>query len=228
MYGPAKPYSMVKSPSVQYLVPESHQKGRSNVQPHGLAYGDRSTIERLAQAQALAAPSPDNTNRSDYNPVSGYEGTQDLRAVPRPYYVAPQTSHPSEDDRHDRSPLTPCSSNVGEVLQSVAIPGRQPQAEHTAVVQSRNDHNDAFPGFRVDVAQLERLNSKYSILVPNQRGGKRGPFKDPSLREQTAQTRKMGSCIRCRMQRIRVSGPPWHSVQMLLLAPGAVEAHIHL
>lgn len=47
--------------------------------------------------------------------------------------------------------------------------------------------------------------SNFDILLPNQRGGKRGPFKDPSLREQTAQTRKIGSCIRCRMQRIRVS-----------------------
>ncbi|KAJ4394530.1 hypothetical protein N0V93_003749 [Gnomoniopsis smithogilvyi] len=32
---------------------------------------------------------------------------------------------------------------------------------------------------------------------------KRGPFKDPQKRIKTAQTRKMGSCIRCRMQRIR-------------------------
>ncbi|KAL7937817.1 hypothetical protein V8C35DRAFT_320526 [Trichoderma chlorosporum] len=40
-------------------------------------------------------------------------------------------------------------------------------------------------------------------LQPTQRNGKRGPFRDQSLREQTAQTRKMGSCIRCRMQRIR-------------------------
>ncbi|KAG6005254.1 hypothetical protein E4U21_000291 [Claviceps maximensis] len=45
--------------------------------------------------------------------------------------------------------------------------------------------------------------SNFDILLPNQRGGKRGPFRDPTLREQTAQTRKIGSCIRCRMQRIR-------------------------
>lgn len=45
----------------------------------------------------------------------------------------------------------------------------------------------------------------YDLLLPNQRGGKRGPFKTLDLREQTAQTRKIGSCIRCRMQRIRVS-----------------------
>lgn len=47
--------------------------------------------------------------------------------------------------------------------------------------------------------------ANYEIVLTNQRGGKRGPFKDPNLREQTAQTRKIGSCIRCRMQRIRVS-----------------------
>ncbi|KAF4123959.1 hypothetical protein GMORB2_5675 [Geosmithia morbida] len=47
------------------------------------------------------------------------------------------------------------------------------------------------------------LQPNFYILQPNQRGGKRGPFKDPVLREQTARTRKMGSCVRCRMQRIR-------------------------
>lgn len=33
---------------------------------------------------------------------------------------------------------------------------------------------------------------------------RRGPFKDKEKRRETAATRKMGSCIRCRMQRIRV------------------------
>ena len=39
------------------------------------------------------------------------------------------------------------------------------------------------------------------------RGPKRGPFQDVNLRRQTAATRKIGSCIRCRMQRIRVIIP---------------------
>lgn len=44
-------------------------------------------------------------------------------------------------------------------------------------------------------------------LFPHQRTlpARRGPFKDHGQREKTARTRKMGSCIRCRMQRIRVS-----------------------
>lgn len=37
---------------------------------------------------------------------------------------------------------------------------------------------------------------------------KRGPFKNHAVRQQTAHTRKIGSCIRCRMQRIRVRPPP--------------------
>ncbi|KAL7946408.1 hypothetical protein V8C42DRAFT_35794 [Trichoderma barbatum] len=49
----------------------------------------------------------------------------------------------------------------------------------------------------------QRQDGNPDNLQPTQRNGKRGPFRDQSLREQTAQTRKMGSCIRCRMQRIR-------------------------
>ncbi|EHK24820.1 uncharacterized protein TRIVIDRAFT_29985 [Trichoderma virens Gv29-8] len=49
----------------------------------------------------------------------------------------------------------------------------------------------------------QRQDTNPDDLQPTQRNGKRGPFRDQSLREQTAQTRKMGSCIRCRMQRIR-------------------------
>ncbi|KAL7924033.1 hypothetical protein ACQKWADRAFT_35614 [Trichoderma austrokoningii] len=53
----------------------------------------------------------------------------------------------------------------------------------------------------------ERANAVAQKQQPTadiqQRSGKRGPFRDQALREQTAQTRRMGSCLRCRMQRIR-------------------------
>lgn len=50
------------------------------------------------------------------------------------------------------------------------------------------------------------------IVQPNQRPPpvRRGPFKSNHVREQTAETRRIGSCIRCRMQRIRVSNPRPH------------------
>ncbi|KAK3341164.1 hypothetical protein B0T25DRAFT_464856, partial [Lasiosphaeria hispida] len=47
-------------------------------------------------------------------------------------------------------------------------------------------------------------------LFPHSRTlpARRGPFKDHDQRERTARTRKMGSCIRCRMQRIRCNLDP--------------------
>lgn len=45
-----------------------------------------------------------------------------------------------------------------------------------------------------------------AVYKPHHRtSARRGPFKDHEKREKTAQTRRIGSCIRCRMQRIRVS-----------------------
>ena len=36
---------------------------------------------------------------------------------------------------------------------------------------------------------------------------RRGPFRSPQERAETAQTRKLAACVRCRMQRIRESNP---------------------
>ncbi|KAM0260419.1 hypothetical protein ACHAQJ_002821 [Trichoderma viride] len=52
--------------------------------------------------------------------------------------------------------------------------------------------------------RVNQVGQKQDSNADNQqRNGKRGPFRDQTLREQTAQTRRMGSCLRCRMQRIR-------------------------
>lgn len=47
---------------------------------------------------------------------------------------------------------------------------------------------------------LRGANVAENLLVPI----RRGPFKNPHDRVQTAQTRKDGSCVRCRAQKIRV------------------------
>ncbi|XWW92259.1 hypothetical protein V2A60_000182 [Cordyceps javanica] len=53
-------------------------------------------------------------------------------------------------------------------------------------------------------AHLESSNARWTGPRP----GKRGPFRDPGLRQETAYTRKIGCCIRCRMQRIRCDKNP--------------------
>ncbi|SPN96749.1 uncharacterized protein DNG_00269 [Cephalotrichum gorgonifer] len=47
---------------------------------------------------------------------------------------------------------------------------------------------------------------RYDVMLSNpmnRPAARRGPFKNNDDREKTAQTRKIGSCVRCRMQRIR-------------------------
>lgn len=57
------------------------------------------------------------------------------------------------------------------------------------------------PGREVGIAHQRPLHAK------------RGPFKNDEAREGTAETRRIGSCVRCRMQRIRVSTTLSHGAE---------------
>ena len=75
-------------------------------------------------------------------------------------------------------------------------------------------------------------DSQYDPMGPNpmiRPSHKRGPFKNDRDREGTAHTRKIGSCVRCRMQRIRVrvSLPQsWRSLPILLFSRGWVVGDV--
>jgi hypothetical protein len=119
---------------------------------------------------------------------------------------------PAQDDI---SPISPVGRDRQPIQESkiVAIPGPLP-LQHPPAIAPYN-----LPMSQMAIAKHEPLDLSpmegwnggtldqrpyYDILAPGQRGGgKRGPFKTLDLREQTAQTRRIGSCIRCRMQRIR-------------------------
>lgn len=65
---------------------------------------------------------------------------------------------------------------------------------------------EAVHGEQAGFFQLGPHGNRLDVVLSNQKpqATKRGPFKDPKKRAKTAQVRKIGSCIRCRMQRIRV------------------------
>lgn len=67
--------------------------------------------------------------------------------------------------------------------------------------------NDGLNAEQLDRFQLAQQGSGLEVVMPNQKPPitKRGPFRNQEKRKQTAHVRKIGSCIRCRMQRIRVS-----------------------
>ena len=63
----------------------------------------------------------------------------------------------------------------------------------------RNPANNA----DTDSIQWVSVHSKGTKTL--QKAVRRGPFLDPQLREETSNTRKLKACVRCRMQKIRVS-----------------------
>lgn len=70
---------------------------------------------------------------------------------------------------------------------------------------------ESVPTSRMSVAKHRSVLHKIPVphhlsgFPPGLARGKRQPFQDAYLRMQTAITRKIGSCIKCRMQRTRVS-----------------------
>ncbi|KAI2619405.1 hypothetical protein GGS26DRAFT_584656 [Hypomontagnella submonticulosa] len=62
----------------------------------------------------------------------------------------------------------------------------------------------------VDSSGISSKTRELDIVQPNQRPppARRGPFKSNDERQKTAETRRIGSCIRCRMQRIRCETNP--------------------
>jgi hypothetical protein len=137
-----------------------------------------------------------------YPPISSFSPFQSG------HFMKPGPTTLEEAASPGREEINPLSHNLGmdspDVGQTSEDGKTFATASHYDVTIPQCSYLTSFQDRSYYMTSQEQLLS-YDILHPNQRGGKRGPFKDPNLREQTAQTRKMGSCIRCRMQRIRVS-----------------------
>lgn len=112
--------------------------------------------------------------------AQGIGGSSPLRRGPAP-------------DLHPTRPLLVDIETTSSNVYNYNVPSAQNSARPTSQPAIFEERANA-------VAQKH-----YPAADNQQRNGKRGPFRDQALREQTAQTRRMGSCLRCRMQRIRVS-----------------------
>jgi hypothetical protein len=104
-----------------------------------------------------------------------------------------QSSSPISPSNHTaRVEAFPASSSEG-----TEGPRRQYNIAHTLVHPEADRVHVPGPSRDLDIVQQQ----------PHQRPppSRRGPFRNQNDRERTAETRRIGSCIRCRMQRIRVS-----------------------
>ncbi|PHH81697.1 hypothetical protein CDD83_3505 [Cordyceps sp. RAO-2017] len=219
VYDPHQPYGAEKQPYMQmpmpsqngrgglpFVEPEQYSPVQGDQGPNALSLTTYSDQEHMQ----LASP-PDSAkdvffphDRSSLAPYSDDYMTQDLHS-PNGMAFTPGYM------RNDSQPHLSSVSDFGDSL-----------GPHSASLHGISGCADVSPfgmlavGGVADQAPLGVWNdssishqpSNFDVLMPDQRGGKRGPFKDPKLREQTAQTRRTGSCIRCRMQRIRCESDP--------------------
>lgn len=203
---------------MQMLLPESYSSGSLGSDQQPPFYSNQSStdlppapIYSLKDDQSLTASSDNKkaSSRQQSSPEFKYCPHRDDIKL-EPPRISDQPIVGSEHLMNcDASPATYTPNTLDPssaptfLRHDEGLPVVSPQY---GVLSSATMVSAPFPDTRHHVARHEQ-QSNFDILLPNQRGGKRGPFKDPSLREQTAQTRKMGSCIRCRMQRIRVRTP---------------------
>ena len=90
------------------------------------------------------------------------------------------------------------------------VPYRDHDFDSSAIYHDHTDVNKSHVKHaQVPISPTRNGTSKHQINeIPYddlEHRTKRGPFKDPQDRAQTAQTRKDNACVRCRMQRIRVN-----------------------
>jgi hypothetical protein len=210
MYDPDRPYFTDKQPLQQMPLSDGYESGPA-VSAHHASFCCSQTNPtpnplgvRPAQNPLPLSGHPDGNNYQQDPPAPTYYSDQLTKSEPQSatqstFMLAPMANNDQALAQFGPSLLDMSSSPPIPPQDLVSPDGL---CQYTLVPESGLIETVSPEGWD---APLYEQQSNYDILLPNQRGGKRGPFKDPSLREQTAQTRKMGSCIRCRMQRIRVS-----------------------
>lgn len=114
---------------------------------------------------------------------------------------------PSAESSHAMHP--PMGAMEPAVRQMPLSSEHESNHSHTFSVQTSGQydsyaHQQHVHGLMIVPPYTGGLDPNLSTQqYPRSTAARRGPFKDQSERQKTAQTRKIGSCIRCRMQRIR-------------------------
>ncbi|KAI1112451.1 hypothetical protein F5Y14DRAFT_421710 [Nemania sp. NC0429] len=137
------------------------------------------------------------TDQWAVQPTTSGEGMVYPGPVPSPGY-------PAQPGMQSSSPISP--SNVttrAQVFTSSSSEGPSGPRRQYSVTQV-HVHTE------VDASRMHTQPRELDFVPPNQRPppARRGPFRNQHDRERTAETRRIGSCIRCRMQRIRCETNP--------------------
>ncbi|KAI1828494.1 hypothetical protein F4861DRAFT_544725 [Xylaria intraflava] len=116
----------------------------------------------------------------------------------------PSQGYPEQSELQASSPMSP--SNHITRVQAVTTPS----SERSEGPRKQYNATRAHVHAEADRARMPGQLRELDIVQLHQRPppARRGPFRNQKDRERTAETRRIGSCIRCRMQRIRCETNP--------------------
>ncbi|KAF6816161.1 hypothetical protein CPLU01_13941, partial [Colletotrichum plurivorum] len=224
-YGTSTGYEVEKPPSAGLPQPEAYVP--TTVPPTGTdsfpmadagmmtTYAPNFQPVQESPSQGLAAPpaAPENMVYSADVPANSYYPS--VSNAPAP---TPDASHNFPNAAgHIVSTTDMVSAPYGDSMMAMDM---TPTMQHqTPIPVTTAGYPMATPYAMQDMAVKDETveqtpmppgSSRLDIVYSHQRppASKRGPFKDIKQRQETANTRKTGSCIRCRMQRIRCVPDP--------------------
>ncbi|KAI1760395.1 hypothetical protein GGR53DRAFT_89129 [Hypoxylon sp. FL1150] len=181
-YAPTRQY-FDDRPSSPGSVPGTMPSGQPNV----FASSAPSTAPPVMPNYPLLQPSRPMT----VQPTTSGEGMMYPEALAAQQYF-------SQPELHHGLPI-PVSSH-----------GMDPQTYGPSTLRQSSANEGVFPQQVNRTPLVTKQPRELDIVQPHQRppAARRGPFKSNDDRQKTAETRRIGSCIRCRMQRIRCETNP--------------------
>lgn len=211
-----RPYEPEKRPTTQLPGAEEYMQPIITTEPapsyvvgHILPSDD--FMQGYQDTVDTSPTSPRNTKPDVGYFSESYPSHGTVASVP----MAGVAHQPDTSRENVMSDFTPLLSYTAPML-SIDASASMHMATPLAVAQSNNhftsmkDYGTAGPEGFLESFDLSKpiegaMTASNKKTKPT---AKRGPFSDRAKRDETAQTRRIGSCIRCRMQRIRVSTTP--------------------
>lgn len=188
----------------------------------GPARQDSGSIDMISPDHGTTGPGflpnfhPANTvrNEGEYHQDPGREGLPYQDGFPVFHKTEPGITSPTTPGYQPPSlgyDRVPYGSDMMQMVPSPSFPPSHAMPGFPARYGPAYGHDQSDSATHLQLHQGGRpVGSSLEVLYPNQKppAAKRGPFKNTVDRQQTATTRKNGSCIRCRMQRIRCVSDP--------------------
>ncbi|KAF3344872.1 Putative lysine N-acyltransferase C17G9.06c [Verticillium dahliae VDG2] len=205
-YGSSRPYETEKQPSALPSEDQSYLPMTIGPDPQSSFTGDDRVLapnyHDVPQPNQVA-PQPVSQDVMFFpttSAASGYFAAHSVFEVTHTANLPGGSMYNQEQLAGDQAPILPYSDDTPTVNLHLPLTPVVDATFNMANSYALSDSNIKREHF-----DAQRTSRNLDVVFTNSKpaAAKRGPFTDQVKREQTAETRRIGSCIRCRMQRIR-------------------------